>query len=118
MKSNLTGPLGNLEEKIIANMPRDPFDQPMSFEVGTRAMNDMAEMPHRLKYSLTLRVGVSFVANQAEYQSARQNALVLLADTLYSDVISDLARIQHAVSDGRKNESLKMIAALIGRLRK
>lgn len=57
--------------------------------------------PFRMEYTLQLRLGTTFVCNQAQYRQAREHAEELLIHKLYGDMLGMIAEATHAVySDG------------------
>jgi hypothetical protein len=96
-----------LEEKATGMRGRG-FRRPIIAEAATRETGNV--LPYQLdsnrEYELIAKVGVTFWANDAQYESARRIAEKHLAAVLYGDFLSLIDECAHAVSDGDEGDAL------------
>lgn len=67
------------------------------------------EIDANQEWFLEAKVSVTFWANKAQYQTAREIAERALMAELYSDVLVELRLARLAISDGNKIEAFKVI---------
>src|SRR5688572_30795343 len=101
-----------IQERLTGLVRLDWFGrQPLSMAFTEQETGETRPVMDRCtQHQLVLELGVQFWANKAQYHDAKVIAKRSLANLLYRDVLSDLAGIEHAISDGNKLAALKRCA--------
>lgn len=100
-ESNEKGDIMNIMEKLKARatgMER-MRNEPMSLSLDESITGEFKPytLDRNKEYSMELRVGVTFWANDVQYEEARKAALKMLIHELHSDILHQVAGLRSAL---------------------
>src|ERR1700676_1697642 len=102
--------LDNLEVKSMHHRVADDF-KPLEYSVKKLETLDYRDV-FREQYALTASLRINFTANSAQYEKARLSAMRLLAQHFYGDIHSLLAKLEHTVWGGSREDCISICAEI------
>ena len=103
--------LDKFEVHPTGKRERDAFEKPVSFSAVTKIEKGTCSCtpPLSEQYELGLKLAVRFIANEAEYERAVENARKQVQHNLYADVLRELQQCRSAIYEGDKEAALDRI---------
>jgi hypothetical protein len=91
----------------------DDFRSPVFFEITSEETgNTRPGLDANQEFYLEARLTVTFWANRAQYECARELAETVLVHRLYGDILGELSELKLQISNGDRGASMLAVSRL------